>query len=189
MTTARSCTYRGTRRILNRTVHVRASAPSWRAMTQPVLTCQDFDMAGSAGPWPWRPDAAGLHDDVLAVDGVDVLGWLPGTPGIPVPGMFGQVMEYRHPVFSSWAVRFPIWRRGRLYPADDPAQPAEPFPGTAHQLRDLHDVLALLDGAVLADGFHASWGTCVIAASSVPVIIHSQVNSTLRRGRTSTAGA
>jgi hypothetical protein len=27
--------------------------------------------------------------------------WLPGTPGIPVSGMFVQVMEYRQPVFFS----------------------------------------------------------------------------------------
>ena len=27
--------------------------------------------------------------------------WLPGTPPIPVTGMFVQVMEYRHPVFFS----------------------------------------------------------------------------------------
>ena len=27
--------------------------------------------------------------------------WLPGTPPIPLPGMFVQVMEYRQPVFFS----------------------------------------------------------------------------------------
>ena len=27
--------------------------------------------------------------------------WLPGTPPIPVSGMFVQVMEYRQPVFFS----------------------------------------------------------------------------------------
>jgi hypothetical protein len=27
--------------------------------------------------------------------------WLPGTPPIPVPGMFVQVMEYFQPVFFS----------------------------------------------------------------------------------------
>ena len=27
--------------------------------------------------------------------------WLPGTPGIPVCGMFVQVMEYFQPVFFS----------------------------------------------------------------------------------------
>jgi hypothetical protein len=27
--------------------------------------------------------------------------WLPGTPGIPAPGMFVQVMEYFQPVFFS----------------------------------------------------------------------------------------
>ena len=27
--------------------------------------------------------------------------WLPGTPAIPLPGMFVQVMEYFQPVFFS----------------------------------------------------------------------------------------
>jgi hypothetical protein len=30
--------------------------------------------------------------------------WLPGTPPIPLPGMFVLVMEYRQPVFFSQAV-------------------------------------------------------------------------------------
>ena len=40
---------------------------------------------------------------------------------------------------------------GRLDPAGDPPQPSGPVPGPAHQVRDLRDVLVLLDGAVLAD--------------------------------------
>ena len=38
-------------------------------------------------------------------------------------------------------------------------------------------------------GFHASAGTSRMASSSAAVIIHPQVNSTFRRGRTGTAGA
>jgi len=47
-------------------------------------------------------DAGGLDHGVLAVHGAGVLGWwLPGTPAIPLPGMFVQVMEYFQPVFFS----------------------------------------------------------------------------------------
>ena len=48
------------------------------AMTQPRLTCQDFD--GS----PRSPMAFAVR-----------------TPPIPESGMFVQMMEYRHPVFFS----------------------------------------------------------------------------------------
>src|SRR5438045_9684665 len=41
--------------------------------------------------------------------------WLPGTPGIPpAGGMFVTMMEYRHPVARSKAVRFLAWRRDGL---------------------------------------------------------------------------
>jgi hypothetical protein len=47
-------------------------------------------------------DAAGLHDGVLAVHHVDVLGVVAaGTPTIPLSGMFVQVMEFFQPVCFS----------------------------------------------------------------------------------------
>src|SRR5260370_40275344 len=46
-------------------------AAMFAAMTQPLLTCQDLEVAQAHGLG--GADAGGLHDGVLAVDGVDVL--------------------------------------------------------------------------------------------------------------------
>ena len=77
--------------------------------------------------------------------------WLPGTPpipavgdvragdGVPPAGLLLVVRQVAH------------LAAGRLHPARDPAQPARPVPGAAHQVRDLRDVLVLLRAAVLGD--------------------------------------
>ena len=72
------------------------------AMTQPALTCQAFD--GRAR----RPMALAVRTPAVSTQACSRWAtsmywgwWLPGTPPIPVSGMFVQVMEYRQPVFFS----------------------------------------------------------------------------------------
>ena len=109
--------------------------------------------------------------------------WLPGTPSMPVPGMFVQMMEYRQPVFFSICGEVPRLPAGRLGAADDPPQPVRPVPRAAHQVRDLRDVLVFLDRAVLGDaGLPRARGHHLDGILVGRVIIHPQVNSTIRRG-------
>ena len=72
------------------------------AMTQPQLTCQAFD-----GRFR-RPMALAVRTPAVSTTACSRCTtsmywgwWLPGMPGIPVPGMFVQVMEYFQPVFFS----------------------------------------------------------------------------------------
>jgi hypothetical protein len=138
------------------------------AMTQPQLTCQDFDIwevpqaHGLGGP-----DAAGLHDGVLAVDGVDVLGVVAARPaadpavrdvgagdGVPPAGLLLIGGEVAH------------LAAGGLHSPGDPAQPAGPFP--ARLIRSVISATALSCSTAPSWpvlGFHASAGTCMIAGS------------------------
>jgi len=110
------------------------------AMTQPQLTCQAFDVPQAHGLR--GADAAGLHDGVLAVGGVNVLGVMAARDaadptigdvragdGVPPAGLLIVGGQVRH---------LPA---RRLHPPDDPPQPTGPVPGAAHQVRDLRDVL------------------------------------------------
>ena len=72
------------------------------AMTQPQLTCQVFD--GRLR----RPMALAVRTPPVSTTACSRCTvsmycgwWLPGTPAIPVSGMFVQVMEYFQPVFFS----------------------------------------------------------------------------------------
>ena len=71
------------------------------ATTQPQLTCQASWQVPQAHGLRGA-DAGGLDGGVLAVHDVDVLRVVAaGTPPIPLPGMFVQMMEYFQPVFFS----------------------------------------------------------------------------------------
>ena len=72
------------------------------AMTQPELTCQVFE--GRLR----RPMALAVRTPAVSTTACSRWTmsmywgwWLPGTPAIPVSGMFVQVIEYRQPVFFS----------------------------------------------------------------------------------------
>ena len=72
------------------------------AMTQPLLACQVFDgrfrspMAFAVRTPPVSTTACWRCTTSMYWGW-----WLPGTPAIPLPGMFVQVIEYFQPVFFS----------------------------------------------------------------------------------------
>ena len=89
--------------------------------------------------------------------------WLPGTPPIPpAAGMFVQMMEYRHPVTRSKAVRFLACRRDGLVRRTIHRSPAGQRPA-----RRIRWVIS---------------GSSRIACSSASVMAQPQVKSTWRRG-------
>ncbi len=72
------------------------------ARTQPVLTCQ------RTGRRFRRPRVLAVRTPAVSTTACSRWAtsmycgwWLPGTPLMPSPGMFVQVMEYRQPVFFS----------------------------------------------------------------------------------------
>jgi hypothetical protein len=109
--------------------------------------------------------------------------WLPGTPGIPAAGMFMQMIEYRHPVAFSKAVRFLACRRAGFVRRTIHRSPSGHRPARL--------IRCVISATCLSSCTSPSWsrpgcqavaGSILIASSSAGVIIHPQVNGTVRRG-------
>ena len=94
--------------------------------------------------------------------------WLPGTPPIPVTGMFVQMMEYFQPVFFSRRSGSSVCRRDGFTRRTIHRRPAGQFP--ARLIRCVISATALSSSAPPSwpvPGFHASAGSSRIASSSV----------------------
>src|SRR5216683_5644467 len=159
------------------------SAAMLAASTQPQFTSQVFDgklrrpidfavRTPSSTTACWRCSTP-----------VNWAWWLPGTPPIPpAAGMLVTMMEYRHPVARSKAVRFPACRREGLVRR------------TTHRSPEGHPAARLVRWVISATCLSSctapSWstaacqavtGSSLIACSSAPVMAQPQVNSTVRR--------
>ena len=109
--------------------------------------------------------------------------WLPGTPGIPpAAGMFVQMMEYRHPVARSKAVRFLACRREGLVRRTIHRSPAgQPAARPSRWVTSATCLSSCTAPSWSTAACQAAAGSSPIACSSAAVIAQPQVNSTVRR--------